>query len=77
MSVMSLIPLHSKFSCIALRSARVGKPLGLEPISLGGGLWGVGGIPFDLQDPWKEWLGSLQSKEVLGAKEVDINKGIN
>jgi hypothetical protein len=67
MSVMSFIPLHSKFSCIALRSARVGDPLGLEPVSLGSGLWGAGSIPFDLQDPWKEWLGSLQSKEVLGA----------
>lgn len=63
---MSLIPPHSKFSCVALRSASVGD-LGGVPVSLGNGLWSVSRIPFELQDLWKEWIGTLQSKELLGA----------
>lgn len=63
---MSLIPPHSKFSCIALRSAAVGN-LGEMPTPLGNGLLSVSRIPFELQDFWKEWIGSLQSKELLGA----------
>ena len=62
----SFVPIHSKFSCVALRSARVGD-LGAGLTSLGNDLWSVPKIPFELQDSWKEWLGSLQSKELVGA----------
>jgi hypothetical protein len=63
---MSLIPPQFKFSCVALRSASVGD-LGAAPISLANGLWSVSKIPFELEEPWKEWIGSLQAKELLGA----------
>jgi hypothetical protein len=66
MSTTDLIPPGSKFSCVALRGASIDE-LGDAPIRLEVCIWAAPWVPFELEDVWKEWIGSLQSKELLGA----------
>jgi hypothetical protein len=60
------VPVGHKFSAVALDNVGVERDL-LGEIRLGDDTWAVFGAPFDLDDHWREWLGSLQIEHLRRA----------
>jgi len=52
----------SKFACIAIEGVSVASSLE-EPLDLGNGLWALDRPPFEVDDVWKQSLGSLQAED--------------
>jgi hypothetical protein len=53
------IPEGHKFACVVLDNAGVDRAL-RDDVCLGDGIWAVFGPPFELDNHWSDWLGSLQ-----------------
>jgi hypothetical protein len=54
------LPIGYKFACFALEGP--GLDVGHRaPLHLGEGLWVVFGPPFELDEAWREWLGSIEA----------------
>lgn len=53
------IPNGHKFACIVLNNAGVSREL-REAVRLGERVWAIFGPPFQLDDNWRQWMGSLQ-----------------
>lgn len=64
------IPTGHKFAFVALDNAGVAREMQGE-IQLGPGICIAFGAPLDLQDHWREWLGSLQVEQ-LGRSNLTI-----
>jgi hypothetical protein len=54
------LPNGYKFGCFALEGIGLDSEL-REPLDLGNDLWVVFGPPFELNNAWREWLGSLEA----------------
>ena len=63
------LPIGHKYSFIALVNAGVAKEL-RDPIDLGDGLWALFEAPFELDEAWSKWLGSIQSDQLRGCTLV-------
>lgn len=53
------VPIGFKFACVALNNAGIDRNLQGE-MRLGEDTWAVFGPPFQLDDHWREWMGSVQ-----------------
>ncbi|HXM21407.1 MAG TPA: hypothetical protein VN948_09105 [Terriglobales bacterium] len=57
------IPRNNKFACVCLVFAAVDHRQ-REPIVLGDGLCGTFGTPFELDDAWRDWLGTVKTQNL-------------
>ena len=64
------IPIGYKFAFVALDNAGVDRNLHGE-LQLADGAWIVFGPPFELEDYWREWLGTIQVEQ-LGRASLSI-----
>ncbi len=60
---MFTIQLNHKFGAVILYRAWVRNALPDE-VALGGELWVVRKLPFPVPDNWREWLGSIQCRQI-------------
>src|SRR5260370_2695070 len=51
----------------ALIGFRTNRPIGMDPVSLGAGLWAYGRLPFVLNDNWRELIGSVRERGIRDA----------
>ena len=59
------LPASHKFGCLCLVYAGVDRTLaGAEPLALGNGLWAIFGPPFQIDDHWRHWLGSVKTESL-------------
>ena len=63
------LPVGHKFACIALANAGVAREL-REQLDFGDGLWALLGPPFELDDTWHKWLGSIQAETLTRSNLV-------
>lgn len=63
---------NEKFACIALHN--VSRDKSFDELDLGDGLWVTSKIPFDLDDTWRKWMGSLKSEAFAKSDFVIIAK---
>jgi hypothetical protein len=67
------IPEKSKFALIAVRNAYTDFTDSNDfSTQLSNGIWVLSKVPIDIDKGWKEWIGSLQSKELQEANLVFI-----
>ena len=63
------LPVGHKFGCIAFTFVSVGRTL-RDPIDLGDGIWVLFEPPFEFNNHWKEWLGSVRVEHLSRANFV-------
>src|SRR5712692_4531992 len=54
------LPLDHKFGCVCLVNAGVDGALRDDVLDLGKSVFAVGGPPFEVEQHWREWLGSVK-----------------
>ena len=73
-----------KYALIGFRTIR---PIGMDPVHLGAGLWACGRLPFALDGNWKEWIGTVREQAIrhanlfllakMRSSQVEIRDGEN
>jgi hypothetical protein len=71
----------------ALIGFRIIRPIGMDPVHLGAGLWACGRLPFALDGNWKEWIGTVREQAIrhanlfllakMRSSQVEIRDGEN